>query len=402
MSLLPRLALAAMLAVAGAVPALAEPDAGLAGRLDEAIDRALTERRIVGAVVLVARDGDVVYRRAAGLRDRETGAPMTEDTIFRLASITKPYVAAAAMRLVEEGIIGLDDPVANWLPGFRPRLADGTEPVIRIRHLLSHRAGLSYGFLESGGEGPYRRAGISDGLAGPDVSLEENVRRIASVPLAYPPGEGWRYSVAMDVMGAVLEAATGEPLPDIVARLVTEPLDMDDTAFTVTDRDRLAVPYADGADEPVRMGALADVPLGDSVVRFAPGRVFDESAFPSGGAGMVGTAGDLLAFLEAVRTGGAPILKARTVETMMADRTGPQAQTQGPGWGFGIGWAVLDDPEAAGTPQAKGTIQWGGAYGHSWFVDPARGLTVVALTDTAFEGMSGRFPVEIRDAVYGR
>jgi CubicO group peptidase (beta-lactamase class C family) len=116
---------------------------------------------------------------------------------------------------------------------------------------------------------------------------------------------------------------------------------------------------------------------------------------------MVGTAGDYLKFLETIRTGGGPILRPETVALMMTDQVGFQAQSQGPGWGFGYGWAVLDDPSAANTPQAKGTIAWGGVYGHSWFVDPVRKITVVALTNTAFEGMNGRFPTEVRDAVYG-
>ena len=111
---------------------------------------------------------------------------------------------------------------------------------------------------------------------------------------------------------------------------------------------------------------------------------------------------DALAFLEAIRQGGGPILRPGTVATMMRPQVrAAGARTQGPGWGFGYGWAVLENPAAAGTPQGRGTIQWGGAYGHSWFVDPEAGLSVVALTNTAFEGMSGAFPGEIRDAVYG-
>jgi len=397
---LPRLGAAALsLSLATSAAAQPFPDSHLAARVDAVIEQALADKRIVGTVVLIARNGEVVYRRAAGLADREAGLPMREDAIFRLASITKPMVTAAAMRLVEEGRIGLDDPVARWLPDFRPRLADGTEPVVTIRHLLTHTAGLSYGFLEAE-DGPYRRAGVSDGLAEPGMSLDENLRRIASVPLAFEPGRSWRYSVSLDVLGGVLEKAAGESLPVLVERLVTGPLGLPDTGFSVRDRGRLTVAYADGSPEPIRMRDHEAVRLGDGTVRFAPGRILDPASFPAGGAGMAGTAHDVLTFLEAIRKGGSPILKPETVEQMMADQVGPQAQTQGPGWGFGYGWAVLADPGPAGTPQAKGTIQWGGAYGHSWFVDPANGLTVVALTNTAFEGMSGDFPRQIRDAVY--
>jgi CubicO group peptidase (beta-lactamase class C family) len=116
---------------------------------------------------------------------------------------------------------------------------------------------------------------------------------------------------------------------------------------------------------------------------------------------MVGTAHDVLHFLEAIRGGGAPILKPETAARMTANHLDPQTETRGPGWGFGYGWAVLNDPVAAATPQSKGTFQWGGVYGHSWFVDPAQALTVVGLTNTAIEGMAGAFVTELRDAIYG-
>lgn len=397
---LPRLSTAALsLTLVTAAAAQPSPDPRLTAEVDAVIDRALAEKRIVGTVVLVARNGEVVYRRAAGFADREAGVPMREDAVFRLASITKPIVTAAAMRLAEDGRIRLDDPVTRWLPEFRPKLPDGSEPVVTIRHLLTHTAGLSYSFLEAE-DNPYRKAGVSDGLAEPGMSLEENLRRIASVPLAFHPGEAWRYSVGLDVLGGVLEKAAGESLPTVIERHVTGPLAMHDTAFSVRDRNRLAVAYANGSPEPARMGELESVKLGDNTARFAPGRIFDPASYPSGGAGMAGTAQDILVFLEAIRKSGAPILKPETVRQMMADQVGPQAQTQGPGWGFGYGWAVLVDPQLAGTPQGKGTIQWGGAYGHNWFVDPARRLSVVALTNTAVEGMSGAYPREVRDAVY--
>ncbi|MCA3885139.1 MAG: beta-lactamase family protein, partial [Burkholderia sp.] len=157
-----------------------EPDAALRHRLDDALDRALADERMVGAVVLVAQDGELRYARAAGLADRETGTPMREDALFRLSSVTKPVVAAAAMRLVAAGHLTLDEPVARWLPEFRPTLTDGTPAVITLRHLLSHTAGLGYRFLEADGDGPYARAGVSDGMDRSGLSLDENLRRIAS------------------------------------------------------------------------------------------------------------------------------------------------------------------------------------------------------------------------------
>ncbi|MCY1015751.1 serine hydrolase [Pyxidicoccus sp. MSG2] len=387
------------LGVSPADPAVTEARA-MAARLDPVIDRALAEKRIVGTVVLVAQDGKVVYRRAAGFADREAKKPMREDAVFRLASMSKPLVSAAALALVDQHTLSLEDPVTKWIPTFRPKLADGREPVITVRHLLTHTAGLTYGFFQPE-QGSYHRAGVSDGLDDvPGLTLEENLRRIASVPLASEPGKRWSYSVAIDVLGEVVARAGGAPLPTVMERFVTRPLGMKDTGFGARDAVRLATAYADGRPEPVRMGEVALVPFGGGTVRYAPGRALDRRAFPSGGAGMVGTAEDFLKFLEALRKGGAPVLAAATVQQWGTDQVGTEAQTQGPGWGWGLASAVLVDPVAAKSPQSAGTWQWGGAYGHSWFVDPRRNLTVVALTNTALEGMSGAFPVAVRDAVY--
>ncbi|MDG5495308.1 serine hydrolase domain-containing protein [Niveispirillum sp. BGYR6] len=388
------------LTLAFAATAAPAADPAMTARLDQAINQAIASKRIVGTVVLVANEGEIIYHRAAGFADREAARSMREDAIFRLASISKPIVSAAFMRLVEDQTVDLDDPVTKWLPDFRPRMANGDEPSITLRQLLTHMSGLSYRFLEPAGS-PYHRLNVSDGMDQPGLGLDENLHRLGQAPLAFHPGDGWRYSLGIDVLGAVIEKATGERLPDLVRARVTGPLEMRDTGFVVTDPSRLATPYADGAPEPIRMTDGIFVALWNAGANFAPSRALNLASYASGGAGMVGTAGDVLRFLETIRTGGGSILLPATVAAMMRDQVGPKAQTQGPGWGFGYGWAVLNDPASAGTPQSAGTIQWGGAYGHSWFVDPARKLTVIALTNTAFEGMSGAFPIEIRDAVYG-
>lgn len=398
----------AFLLLAAAALAAAPPptaDAAMAARIDRVVETAITERRIVGAVVVVARDGRIVHARAAGMADREAGLPMTLDTRFRLASVTKPIVSVAVLRLVEQGRLDLDAPVTRWLPAFRPRLADGRAPEITLHHLLTHTAGLGYGF-DQPADGAYHRLGVLDGLELPDTDLAGNLGRLAQAPLHFAPGRDWRYSLGIDVLGAVIEQATGQSLPEAVAQLVTGPLGMRDTAFFAAGAQPLAVPYADGVPEPVRMddhdSRVALPPEIGHAVRFSPARAFERTAYPSGGGGMIGTARDVLRLLETVRTSGGALLRADTVARMTRDQVGAQAQAQGPGWGFGYGWAVLADPGAAGSPQNPGSLQWGGAYGHNWFVDPKAGLSVVVLTNTAFEGMSGGFPVDVRDAVYGR
>lgn len=376
-------------------------DPALSSRIDAVIDRALAEKRIVGTVVLAAQDGRLVYRRAAGLADREAGRPVREDTVFLYASLTKPMVTAAALRLVEEGRIALADPVTKFLPDFRPKLADGTEPVITIHHLLTHTAGLIYGFTEPAG-GPYHRAGVSDGLDAPGRSFADNLRRIASAPLAFAPGSAWAYSLALDVLGAALEVAGGETLPDVVRSRITGPLGLRDTSFAPPDRARLAAAYADDEPEPVRMGDHYAVPAPRPFagLSFAPGRIFDPASYPSGGAAMAGTAGDFLVFLETLRRGGAPILRPETVQAMATSQISGLAMPGSPGTSFGYGFALVTDPAAAGVPMTAGTWRWGGVYGNSWFVDPARRLSVVGLTNTAFEGMNGQFVADLRAAIY--
>lgn len=378
-------------------------DHRLTRRVSDCLAQAIAADRLVGAVVLVERHGKAVVEVAAGLADREAGREMTGETIFRYSSVTKPIVAAATLALVERGVVQLDDAVTRWLPEFRPKLPNGEEPRIAVRHLLTHTAGLTYGMLQPAG-GTYERAGVSDGLDRAGLSMSEELKRLASVPLVDEPGTEWSYSVAYDVLGEVIARAAGETLPQVVATTVTGPLGMRDTAFRVVDPARLAVPYVSGP--PPRLMTDPDViPFapGTAGIRFSPSRILDQDSFLSGGNGMAGTARDFLTFLAAVQSGGAPILTPATARQMMSNQIGPLRLTSvdQPAWGFGFGGAVLVEPAPGGTPQAPGTWQWGGVYGHHWYVDPVNQLTVVAMTNTALEGFNGRFVGELMEAVYG-
>jgi CubicO group peptidase (beta-lactamase class C family) len=177
---------------------------------------------------------------------------------------------------------------------------------------------------------------------------------------------------------------------------------MRDTGFSVTDRKRLATPYFNSRPLPQRMSDPQEVMIEDKVMlTFAPTRAFNPASFPSGGAGMVGTAGDFLKFLETLRTGGAPVLKPATVKAMMTNQVGDMTTLSGPGWGFGYGAAVLTDATAAASPLPPGSWSWSGIYGTSWFLDPVSGFSVVAFTNTAPEGDFGPFAMQVRAAVYG-
>jgi CubicO group peptidase (beta-lactamase class C family) len=388
------------LALASLGSAAAAELAGAArSRVDAAIDRAIAEQRIVGAVVLVSQDGKLVYQRAAGLADREAKRPMQIDTVFRFSSVTKPIVSAAALALMDQGKLLLEDPVTKWVPGFRPKLASGEAPVITVRQLLTHTSGLGYKFAEKPGTA-YYQANVSDGFDELRISLDENLRRLATVPLFNRPGEAWRYSLSIDVLGAVVAKASGMPLPQAVAELVTQPLRMRNTAFLAKEPARLATPYVDSKPAPALMAEPQALPyLEVGRLTFSPSRALDANAYPSGGAGMVGTAPEVMRFLETIRSGGIPILSVRMAASMMRNQIG-SLMGPAPGIGFGFGGAVIVDPAAAKTPQSPGTWQWGGIYGHSWFVDPERKLTVVALTNTGLEGMWGKFTTDLRDAVY--
>jgi len=374
----------------------------IGARLDAVIDGAIAGERIVGAVVLVSWHGEPIYARAAGMADRETGLAMPHDALFRFSSVSKLFVAAGVMALVGQGVLDLDQPIVKWLPEFEPTWA-GEKATITPRQLLSHTAGLGYTFFEHE-DGPLHKAGVSGGMDRSGITLAENMRRLASVPLNAAPGTAFAYSLSLDVAGAVIEAATGLGLPEAMRQLVTEPLGLADTGFTVAASSRLAAAYVDDTPRPRRMAEPDIVPLmpGLAGLEMDPLRAFGDTEFASGGAGMIGTAQDVLRLLEALRQGGAPLMPPDLAAEMGRDQIEGLVIEGSPGWGYGLGFSVLRDPRAAGVVESPGTWRWGGAYGHSWFVDPAQGLSVVALTNTALEGMSnwGRFPADLSRAIY--
>lgn len=379
----------------------AQADSGaLKQKLDAVIDQAIKERRIVGVVVLVSQDGKPVYQRAAGLADKQHQVPMKLNTLFRLSSVSKPIVTMAALELVERKVLSLDDPVTKWLPDFKPTLKDGTTPTITLRQLLTHTAGLGYTFTEAA-NGPYHQAKISDGFDDIRIDLAEEVRRLGSVHLLNAPGSEWRYSLSIDVLGAVMEKAAGKPLGAVVEELVTRPLGMTGTSFQVDSAhaNRVATAYVTAPSGPALMAEPQSQSFDTMTLVYSPARAFDPKAYPSAGAGMIGSAPDLLKLFEAMRNGGAPLLGTAIGSEIFRNQIAGLPGME-PGTGFGFGGAVVVDPSLAKTPQSAGTMYWGGVYGHTWFVDPAKKLSVVVFTNTAPAGMAGPFPDGVRDAVY--
>lgn len=373
----------------------------LADAVDHAIETGLAEKRIQGTVVVIAHEGQTVYHRADGYADAEKERPMQRHSLFRLASITKAFTSLAAAALIEQGKIRLDDPVTRWLPDFTPITADGKKPVITIRQLLSHTAGLDYRWAQPE-NGPYAQAGISDGLDISGLSLEENIRRLATAPLIYEPGASWQYSLAPEVMGAVVARAYGASFSDAMRALVTGPLGMTDTAFHVTEkeRDRMTTPHF------LENGILKPMAEKQIVVNedgwhflFSPERAWLSREYPSGGVGLIGTGQDLIRLAEAVRTHTMPTVSRPLMEKMTTNIL-PNGMPRDPSAGFGLGWGILLNPALAQTPQSPGTNYWGGVYGCKWFADPAKKLSVVIMTTTAASVRNDPVSTGIRNAIY--
>jgi CubicO group peptidase (beta-lactamase class C family) len=385
-----------------ALPESAGMSAARLARIRPALEAAVRDGEVAGVVTMIARNGKLVEVDSAGYADREAGAPMRPATLFRLASMTKAVTSVAAMILVEEGKLLLSDPLSRYIPAFREmRVAvvsgpDSAHTVryerarrqITIRDLLTHRSGLAYGFGDTGPVGDaYRAAGVSDGIARTDLpTMAENVERLARQPLLFQPGSQWNYGLNTDVLGRVVEIVSGKSLSDFMQARIFNPLQLHDTFFWVPDEQlaRVTVPY-----RPDSAGHLT--PMAAEAESFSEGRLLlagkptrGSRTFFSGGAGLVGTAGDYLRFLQMLANGGTldgvGILGRKTVELMTESHTGDLSGAPlGPGVGFGLGFLVVDDPGKTGDYGSPGTFSWGGIYGTNFWVDPKERLVAVMM-----------------------
>jgi len=389
---------------AQALPSARPEEVGVAadrlGRIGKALQAEIQAKKLPGAVAVVARKGRVVYFEAFGARDPASGAPMTKDAIFRIYSMTKPLASVGAMILAEEGKIVLTDPVSKYLPAFAKmqvsapkvdpsgRLTYETVAAARemtVQDLLRHTSGLAYGEITA--NAPVKEAYAKAGVFQADFPYEsrgvtpaEEVERLSKAPLAHHPGEIWEYSLSVDVLGRVVEAAAGMRLSEFLDARLFRPLKMTDAAFSLS-KDKMARLAQPFATDPATGG---------------PNRVLDVSAPPkndAGGVGAVATAADYLRFGQMMLNGGqldgTRILSRTTVTLMTSDQLGKikdAGLTPGElllgtrGYTFGLGFAVRLEDGVAAVPGRAGEFMWAGAAGTYFWVDPKEQLVAVLMT----------------------
>jgi len=378
---------------------IAKPESfGMCSQRLARLDRFLAERYVAAgklpcALLQVARDGQLVHQTVLGQASLETGAPLTEDSIVRIYSMTKPITSVAFMMLVEEGRVALNDPVHQFIPSWRDLgVYEAGEPGVfqtrptdgpmRIIDLLRHTSGLTYGFqtrtnvdaaYRSGKVEPFEQAG----------GLGDFVDALSRLPLEFSPGTAWNYSVSTDVLGYLIGLISGMPFDEFLRQRIFQPLAMNDTAFHVSDDKaaRFAECYVNSPS-----GTLA--PLNGRSFREPP-------SAPSGGGGLVSTAGDYMRFCEALRRGGtlgdARLLGPKTLQLMRANHlpggrdlvdlsVSLFSEAVYRGVGFGLGFAMTTDVARTGIAGSVGEYWWGGAASTAFWIDPVEDICVVFLT----------------------
>lgn len=357
------------------------------------VDRGL----LPGWLLLVSRRGRIAHLATYGRRDIEADLPVEHDTLFRLASMTKPVTSVAAMMLYEEGAFELKDPVSRFIPSFAEArvyrsgsaVSLVTDPIVepvRMWHLLTHTAGLTYGFHYSHVvDAMYRQAGFEWGTP-EDLDLEGCCVALAGLPLLFQPGSEWNYSVATDVLGRVVEVVSGQPLDQFFSERIFEPLAMTDTGFFIDEAasGRLAAAYipAPGTRAATPLGAFGGSPT-------------KRPRCLSGGGGLIGSSLDYHRFTQMLRRGGeldgARLLGPRTVAYMTRNHLPGGvdleafgrplfAETTFDGVGFGLGFSVLTDPVKNKAVSQAGEFGWGGAFSTAFYVDPVEEITALFMT----------------------
>jgi CubicO group peptidase (beta-lactamase class C family) len=344
--------------------------------LCDVLQRDIDAQRLPGAVVLVARQGQLAWLKSLGQQDPGNATPMREDSIFRIYSMTKPVVSVAVMMLMERGLLLLSDPISQYLPEFAhpvvlddQGVAHATAPPT-IQDLLRHTAGLTYEFL---GDSAVQRQYAAEKMGSRERSNTVFTQTLASLPLMFEPGSTWAYSRATDVLGRLIEVISGHTLGRFLRQEIFEPLAMVDTGFVVPTehRDRVAQAFAHDPDG------------GEPMALFDPTRA---AAFQSGGGGLMSTTLDYARFLQCLRNqgtlDGVRLLSPATLAFMTADHLGDRpadGDLLPEGHGFGLGFAVRTHAGLSPIPGSVGSYYWNGIAGTSFFVDPSLDLYAVLM-----------------------
>jgi CubicO group peptidase (beta-lactamase class C family) len=365
-------------------------------RITSAIQRSLDEGRLAGAVALVARHGKLAYFKAMGMADREAKRPMRTDNIFRICSMSKPITSVAVMTLYEEGRFMLSDPVSDFIPEFKhmkvldpPYPQDKTSPPgalvdakrpITIRHLLTHTSGLTYQWNARLGK-KYIDAGIGSGLRQQEGTIGDAVKKLATMPLLFQPGDAWEYSLADDVLGYLVERVSGMPLDKFLEARIFKPLRMQDSGFFLPEdkASRLAMAYTYYPDQGLR-------PILDNQV-VKEGEFSYSADYPtrgprtyfSGGGGLCATAEDYYRFCQMMLNGGelngARVLSRKSVELISQNHLQGKLDE----FGYGLGFGVTSEPRFLTELGSVGAYYWGGFYYTNFIIDPKEDMIAVFM-----------------------
>ena len=356
------------------------------GRITSVVRTEVDKGTFPGAVTLVARNGQVVHFEAHGYLDAAKTKPMTKDAIFRLASMTKPLVSVATMMLVEQGTLKINDPISTWLPELKDikveTAAGDVVPIrpVTVQDLLRHTAGMVYGGSTRSPRIKKMYQDLNIEALENDITAGDMLKNLATIPLAHQPGTFFEYSISVDVLGLLLERATKKNLDLLLREMLTEPLGMKETGWWV------------GADKRARLAETLDSDA-QKTVMLKSYRQYDNPAvrtYLKGGAGMVGTTEDYFRFLQMVANGGEyagrRYLSKKTVEFMLSDHTlgmgGTTFASTGPGYGFGLGFAVRAQDGFSWTAGSKGDAMWAGAWGTSFWIDPKEKLVGILMSQS--------------------
>jgi len=381
-------------AAAAELPAAKPESVGLSSerleRIATAVQRSIDDKRIAGAVTLVARRGQIAWLKAQGMMDREAGKPMRNDAIFRICSMTKPITSLAVMMLYEDGRFLLDDPVSKYIPEFKnPKVlvkpssgASYTIPAtkeITIRNLLTHTSGITYHWNPDLGA-MYKDANVAHGLLPYDGTIGDSVKRLAGLPLLFNPGERFEYSLGIDVLGYLVEVVSGKTLDEFFRTRIFEPLGMQDTYFYVPENKlaQLAAAYTwyDGKG----LSRFPDAPIVEGTFSYSADYPYRGARkLYSGGAGLCSTAADYARFCQMMldngKAGATRLISRKTVELMTHDQLGKVGPDQGFGIGFGVD-GIKSPLTELGSP---GEYNWGGFFYTAFVIDPKEQMITVFM-----------------------